>query len=190
MLTFDCPPSRGYLLGISWDPGPALALLPSCPQGCPHICPVWCRAFRHPPGPLCFSVPSATKREPRSCPLQSSGRTHTGSERPEAPCREQVSLLLQLLTCSSVRAAGRTLRLRNSRNGVGLGRLGAPQGHACRRHRKWPGGALGLLPVPAASPLSGSGQFSDLNCRSAPLAPARTPDWSFSLANLGNMPTF
>lgn len=33
-------------------------------------------------------------------------------------------------------------------------------------------------------------QFSDLNCRSAPLAPARTPDWSFFLANLGNMPTF
>lgn len=190
MLTFDCPPSGA----ICWA-FPGTPALPS-PSSllAPRAAPTSALSGAVPLGtPLGLSVSQSPVR-PRgslvAAPCRALGGPTQRSERPEAPCREQVSLLLQLLTCSSVRAAGRTLRLRNSCNGVGLGRLGAQQGHACPRHRKRPGGALGLLPVPAASPLSGSGQFSDLNCRSAPLAPARTPDWSFSLANLGNMPTF
>nr|KAF6349028.1 hypothetical protein mMyoMyo1_011615 [Myotis myotis] len=113
MLTLDCPPSRGYL-GISWDPGPALALLPSCPQGCPPSCPVWCRAFRHPPGLSVSQSPVQPRGSLVAAPCRALGGPTQRSERPETPCQEQVSLLLQPLTCSSVRAAGRTLRLRHS----------------------------------------------------------------------------
>lgn len=123
MLTFDCPPSGA----ICWA-FPGTPALPS-PSSllAPRAAPPSALSGAVPLGtPLGLSVSQSPVR-PRgslvAAPCRALGGPTQRSERPEAPCREQVSLLLQLLTCSSVRAAGRTLRLRNSCNGVVLGRL-------------------------------------------------------------------
>lgn len=163
---------------------PGTPALPSpsslhAPRAGPHICPVWCPALRHAPGPLVLS-PQCDREEASSLPTAELwGGPTQRSKRPETPCEEQVSLLLQFLTCSSVRAAGGG---EHSDSGIHItsvcqvsgaqGGAGHAPGIQSRETSRVPWGCC--RPQPPA-PLSGSGPSFLISTEETLLLPLQEP---------------